>query len=69
MDAWFRSHRTRPESAVDPADASTRAPRREGVNRQTTLLAVVGFLLSVTFACGLVIAVAHVVNKSFVALV
>jgi len=28
---------------------------------------VVSFLLSVTFACGLVIAVAHVVNKSFVA--
>jgi hypothetical protein len=28
---------------------------------------VVSSLLSVTFACGLVIAVAHVVNKSFVA--
>jgi hypothetical protein len=28
---------------------------------------VVSFLLSVTFACGLVIAVAHVLNKSFVA--
>jgi len=28
---------------------------------------VVSFLLSVTFACGLVIAVAHVVNKGFVA--
>jgi len=28
---------------------------------------VVGFLLSVTFACGLFIAVAHVVNQRFVA--
>jgi len=28
---------------------------------------VVGFLLSVTFACGVVIAVAHVVNQRFVA--
>jgi hypothetical protein len=28
---------------------------------------VVSFLLSITFACGLVIAVAHVFNKSFVA--
>jgi hypothetical protein len=28
---------------------------------------VVGFLLSVTFACGLFIAVAHVVNRKFVA--
>ena len=28
---------------------------------------MVGFLLSVTFACGLVIAVAHVLNKGFVA--
>jgi hypothetical protein len=28
---------------------------------------VVSFLLSVTFACGLVIAVAHVLNRSFVA--
>jgi len=28
---------------------------------------VVGFLLSVTFACGVVIAVAHVVNRRFVA--
>jgi hypothetical protein len=28
---------------------------------------VVSFLLSVTFACGLVIAVAHVLNKGFVA--
>ena len=28
---------------------------------------MVGFLLSVTFACGLVIAFAHVLNKSFVA--
>ena len=29
--------------------------------------AVVSFLLSVTFACGLVIAVAHVINRRFVA--
>jgi hypothetical protein len=28
---------------------------------------VVSFLLSVTFACGLVIAVAHVLNKRFIA--
>jgi H+/gluconate symporter-like permease len=28
---------------------------------------VVGFLLSVTFACGVLIAVSHVVNHSFVA--
>lgn len=28
---------------------------------------MVSFLLAVTFACGLVIAVAHVLNKSFVA--
>jgi len=28
---------------------------------------VVGFLLSVTFACGVVIAVAHVVNQRFIA--
>ena len=28
---------------------------------------MVSFLLSVTFACGLVIAVAHVVNRAFVA--
>ena len=28
---------------------------------------MVSFLLSVTFACGLVIAVAHVINKRFVA--
>ena len=28
---------------------------------------MVSFLLSVTFACGLVIAVAHVVNRGFVA--
>ncbi|KAA1417029.1 hypothetical protein F0U44_17795 [Nocardioides humilatus] len=28
---------------------------------------MVGFLLSVTFACGLFIAVAHVINKRFVA--
>jgi len=31
------------------------------------LLLVVGFLLTVTFACGVVIAVAHVVNQRFVA--
>ena len=37
------------------------------MNRRWTLLVVVGFLLSVTFACGLLIAVAHVVNRSFVA--
>jgi hypothetical protein len=37
------------------------------MNRRWTLLVMVGFLLSVTFACGLLIAVAHVVNKSFVA--
>ena len=28
---------------------------------------MVSFLLSVTFACGLLIAVAHVLNKSFIA--
>jgi hypothetical protein len=28
---------------------------------------MVGFLLSVTFACGLLIAVAHVINRRFVA--
>jgi hypothetical protein len=28
---------------------------------------VVSFLLSVTFACGLVIAISHVVNKPFIA--
>jgi hypothetical protein len=28
---------------------------------------MVGFLLSVTFACGLVVAVAHVINSHFVA--
>jgi hypothetical protein len=28
---------------------------------------VVSFLLSVTFACGLVIAVAHVINRKFIA--
>jgi hypothetical protein len=28
---------------------------------------VVSFLLSVTFTCGLVIAVAHVINRSFIA--
>ena len=28
---------------------------------------MVSFLLSVTFACGLVIAVAHVINRSFIA--
>ena len=28
---------------------------------------MVGFLLSVTFACGVVIAVSHVVNRAFVA--
>lgn len=28
---------------------------------------MVGFLLSVTFACGLVVAVAHVVNRRFLA--
>ncbi len=28
---------------------------------------MVSFLLSVTFACGLVIAVAHVVNRNFIA--
>jgi hypothetical protein len=28
---------------------------------------VVGFLLSVTFACGLFIAIAHVVNRRFIA--
>jgi hypothetical protein len=28
---------------------------------------VVGFLLSVTFACGLFIAVAHVINQRFIA--
>jgi hypothetical protein len=31
------------------------------------LLLVVSFLLTVTFACGLLIAVAHVVNRRFVA--
>ena len=31
------------------------------------LPAVVSFLLSVTFACGLLIAVAHVINKRFIA--
>ena len=31
------------------------------------LLAVVSVLLSVTFACGLVIAVSHVINRRFVA--
>jgi hypothetical protein len=34
-------------------------------NRETS--PVVSFLLSVTFACGLLIAVAHVLNKNFVA--
>ena len=28
---------------------------------------MVGFLLSVTFACGLVVAVAHVLNRRFIA--
>jgi hypothetical protein len=28
---------------------------------------MVGFLLSVTFACGLVIAISHVVNQKFIA--
>jgi hypothetical protein len=28
---------------------------------------MVGFLLSVTFACGLVIAISHVVNRGFIA--
>ncbi|WP_220793418.1 hypothetical protein [Nocardioides stalactiti] len=32
-----------------------------------TIVPVVGLLLSVTFACGLVVAVAHVVNRRFVA--
>ena len=31
------------------------------------LVRVVSFLLSVTFACGLVIAVAHVINRLFIA--
>ena len=31
------------------------------------LLLVVGFLLTVTFACGVLIAVAHVVNQRFIA--
>jgi hypothetical protein len=31
------------------------------------LLPVVGFLLTVTFACGVLIALAHVVNQRFVA--
>jgi hypothetical protein len=37
------------------------------VTRSGTLVDVVSLLLSVTFACGLVIAVAHVLNRKFVA--
>ena len=36
-------------------------------NAAGKLVDVVSFLLSVTFTCGLVIAVAHVLNKSFIA--
>jgi hypothetical protein len=35
--------------------------------RSARLVAVVAFLLTVTFACGVVIAVSHVVNRRFVA--
>jgi hypothetical protein len=37
------------------------------LDERSTLGLVVSFLLSVTFACGLVIAVAHVLNKRFIA--
>lgn len=36
--------------------------RRNNHNRR-----VVAFLLSITFACGLIIAVAHVINQRFIA--
>ena len=35
--------------------------------RTDTVFRVVSFLLSVTFACGVVIAVAHVINRQFIA--
>jgi len=41
--------------------------RRPGLRAADTLACVVSFLLSVTFACGVVIAFAHVVNKRFIA--
>lgn len=41
------------------ADRAARSPRKTG--------AVVSVLLSITFACGLLIAVAHVLNTGFVA--
>ena len=49
-------------------DGSSRVPRDEGSRfgvRETT--SVVSLLLSVTFACGLLIAVSHVLNRRFVA--
>jgi hypothetical protein len=58
----------RPIHPVRMADASICSGRRRltqrGVGQTAT---VVSFLLSVTFACGVVIAVAHVVNRRFIA--
>lgn len=40
---------------------------RKPVGEPAYCRAVVGILLSITFACGLVIAIAHVANRRFVA--
>ena len=48
---------------TDPGENGTEAPR----HATAILTRVVSFLLSVTFSCGLVIAVAHVLNRPFVA--
>ena len=48
-----------------PTDLRVPGDRHVGPGKQT--VHVVSLLLSVTFACGLVIAVAHVLNRRFVA--
>ena len=42
-------------------------PRAGHIETVAIIVTVLSFLLSVTFTCGLVIAVAHVINRSFIA--
>jgi hypothetical protein len=67
--AWWTSAYGAPSFRVRTMCALARTlrwrpPIAAGVHQTAS---VVSFLLSVTFACGLVIAVAHVVNRRFIA--
>jgi hypothetical protein len=57
----------RPTSIAPTLSTVSCYPLSASICRPAGLATVVGFLLSVTFACGLFIAVAHVLNRRFIA--